>query len=504
MPALPASRIPSARRSPKNDRPIRPERDFVLHWMIAARRACSNFALERSIELARELDKPLLVLEALRCDYRWASDRHHAFALQGMRANGDAFAKRSIGYLPYVEREPGEGKGLLAALARRAAVVVTDDYPCFFLPRMVAKAARELDVALEAVDSNGLLPLAATDAPFPTAYAFRRHLQKTLAPHLSALPKPDPLARVSLRPLAALDDEILRRWPAAGEAVLSGDARALAELPIDHSVPPVDTAGGTPAALQALRVFLDRRLVDYAERRNDVEDSSASGLSPWLHWGHLGAHDVYRAIAEREDFTPERVAKTANGRKDGWWNLPPHVEAFLDELVTWRELGHVFCRHQPRYDEYETLPDWARRSLAAHARDPREHVYTAEALERGATHDALWNAAQGELLATGRMHNYLRMLWGKKVLQWSRAPEEAFARLVELNNRWALDGRDPNSYSGIAWCFGRFDRPWAPERPIFGCIRYMSSENTRRKLSVDAYIEKFEPRSPRAVQGRLL
>ncbi|MCK6446616.1 MAG: deoxyribodipyrimidine photolyase [Planctomycetes bacterium] len=504
MSVQPTSRVPAARRLPKNDAPLRPERDFVLYWMVAARRARSNFGLERAVELARELEKPLVVLEALRCDYQWASARHHAFVLQGMRANRDAFAKHSVAYLPFVERERGEGKGLLLALAKRAAAVVTDDYPCFFLPRMVARAAERLDVALEAVDSNGLLPLAATNATFPTAYAFRRHLQKTLAPHLAALPKADPLARVALKPLTKLPSEITKRWTPANDALLAGEPRELAKLPIDHTVGVVDLEGGTPVAERALKAFLERRLVDYAEKRNDVAASAASGLSPWLHWGHLGAHDVYRAIATRQEFTPEQVAKSASGKKEGWWNLPAHVEAFLDELVTWRELGHVFCRHEPRYDDYATLPEWARRSLAEHARDRREHVYSRDELERGETHDRLWNAAQGELLATGRMHNYLRMLWGKKVLEWSPSPEEAFERLVHLNNRWALDGRDPNSYSGIAWCFGRFDRPWAPVRPIFGCIRYMSSENTRRKLRVEEYVEKFEPRRVRAVQGRLL
>jgi deoxyribodipyrimidine photo-lyase len=504
MSVEPASRIPSARRHPANDRPVRPEREFVLYWMIAARRSRSNFALERAVELARELGKPLLVLEALRCDYRWASARLHRFALDGMAANRAAFASRGVGYLPYVEPERGAGRGLLAALGARAAVVVSDEYPCFFLPAMVAAAAKELDVRLETVDSNGLLPLAATTAAFPTAYAFRRFLQKNLAPHLRELPKVDPLSRVELAPLGRLPRAVTERWPAASDGLLAGDVGEFAKLPIDHAVAPVDFAGGSEAAARALKTFLDKRLVDYAEKRNDVEASAASGLSPWLHWGHLSTHEVFRAIAAREEFDVEQLSTAAHGKREGWWNLPAHVESFLDELVTWRELGHVFCRHVRDYDRFETLPEWARKSLAKHADDRREHSYSLDELERGETHDPLWNAAQGELVRTGRMHNYLRMLWGKKVLEWSPSPEEAFERLIELNNRWAVDGRDPNSYSGIAWCFGRFDRPWAPERPIFGCIRYMSSDNTRRKLRVERYVEEFGPRRARAVQGRLI
>jgi deoxyribodipyrimidine photo-lyase len=167
------------------------------------------------------------------------------------------------------------------------------------------------------------------------------------------------------------------------------------------------------------------------------------------------------------------------------------AEAFLDQLVTWRELGFNFCSRRDDYDRFDSLPDWARRSLAEHAADPREHVYSVDELAAARTHDPLWNAAQRQLVREGRIHNYLRMLWGKKILQWARSPEDALEAMIELNNRYALDGRDPNSYSGISWVLGRFDRPWAPERPIFGKIRYMSSENTARKLKVKEYIRRY-------------
>lgn len=166
------------------------------------------------------------------------------------------------------------------------------------------------------------------------------------------------------------------------------------------------------------------------------------------------------------------------------------AESFIDELVTWRELGYVYCFREPGYDRFGTLPEWSRASLKAHQHERREHVYGLEAFENARTYDPLWNAAQRELVREGRIQNYLRMLWGKKVLEWSRTPEEAFETLIHLNNKYALDGRNPNSYSGIAWCFGRFDRPW-PERAIYGVVRSMSSDSTRKKVTLDAYLRAF-------------
>ena len=177
------------------------------------------------------------------------------------------------------------------------------------------------------------------------------------------------------------------------------------------------------------------------------------------------------------------------------------AESFLDELVTWREIGFNMTSHRDDYDRFESLPDFAKATLRKHADDPRPHLYTREQLDEARTHDPLWNAAQRQLVREGRMHNYLRMLWGKKVLEWSRTPEEALETLVHLNNRYAVDGRDPNSYSGIFWVFGRYDRAWGPERPIFGSVRYMSSENTARKLDVEGYLRRYG--SSRTTQGRL-
>jgi deoxyribodipyrimidine photo-lyase len=489
------SRIPESRLQLCNDAPVQHSGEFVLYWMIAHRRTRWNFGLERAIEHAAELGKPLVVLEALRCGYKWASDRLHLFALQGMSANAQRFAAAGVRYYPYVERGNGEGKGLLEALAERACVVVTDDFPSFFLPRMVRAAARKLAVRLEQVDSNGLLPLRGTTRVFTTAHSFRAFLQKELPPHLSDFPLADPLSGYKHKSHAVLPKAVEQRWPAASAELLAGKAQALAKLPIDHTVAPASLHGGSATGEALLRNFVEERLKQYAER-NQPDVPAASGLSPYLHWGHVSAHEIFHEVARRESWTPQKLGKSLGGSREGWWQMSPEAESFLDELVTWRELGYNMSSKQEDYDRYDALPLWALKTLRAHQHHPRPHLYSLGQLEAGHTGDALWNAAQGQLVREGRMHNYMRMLWGKRVLEWTKTPQEAYAALEHLNNKYALDGRDPNSYSGILWVFGRYDRPWGPERPIYGKVRYMSSENTARKLKVKKYVATYSPAVP--------
>ncbi len=487
--------IPSLRVRAANDRPLRPDGDYVLYWMIASRRTRFNFALEHAVARSVALGKPLLVLEALRHGYRWASDRHHSFVLDGMLDNLDRCARADVRYYPFVERPEHPGAGLLETLAERACVVVTDHFPCFFLPRMVRAAATKIDARLELVDGNGLLPLAAAERVFTTAASFRRHLQKTLPAHLDAFPSAEPLRRLTRAKLgtAVVPRAALQRWPMTSHSALtSGRAALLASLPIDHDVKPAPLQGGAAEAERRCEAFLDHKLARYADERNAPSEDVASGLSPYLHFGHISAHDVALRIITREGWSPLELAPKATGSRHGWWGMSEASESFLDELVTWRELGYVFCDQRPDdYDRYDSLPDWAKRTLAAHEADPRPHLYTRAQLDRAATHDPLWNAAQNQLREEGKIHNYLRMLWGKKILEWSASPRAAADTLIELNNRYALDGRNPNSYSGIFWTLGRFDRAWGPERPIFGKIRYMSSDNTARKLKVKPYLARY-------------
>jgi deoxyribodipyrimidine photo-lyase len=464
--------------------------DFVLYWMVSARRTQFNFGLQRVVDWATALGKPLVVLEPLRCDYPWASDRLHQFVLQGMADNAARLATTPVAYYPYLEPMPGAGRGLLAALAARACLTVTDLYPAFFLPAMVAAAARDIPGRFEQVDSNGLLPIAASERVFPTAHAFRRHLQKALRPHLVELPRPDPIGR---RRLAAgrLPAAITRRWRPATAAALAGGRAALAALPIDHRVPPAPLAGGARAASALLESFVTERLSRYASERDHPDRDAASGLSPYLHFGHLGAHQVFRRLMDAEGWELDRLGARADGKRTGWWGMSAPTEAFLDQLVTWRELGFNMCALRPDHREFESLPPWARRTLEEHAGDPRPSRYDLAAFEAGRTHDPLWNASQAELRRDGRIQSYLRMLWGKKILEWSDSPREALAIMLELNDRYALDGRDPNSVSGIFWVLGRYDRAWGPERPIYGNIRYMTSDSARRKLRLRRYLERY-------------
>jgi deoxyribodipyrimidine photo-lyase len=367
---------------------------------------------------------------------------------------------------------------------------VTDDFPAFIVPKMLTAAADQLGVRLEAVDANGLWPMRATDKACSTAHAFRREVQRQARRHLAAPPQIDPLDGLPPLPAPVLSADVLARWPTDTAAHIDGST-PLAGLPIDHAVPPVDTSGGAVAASRALERFLDDRLPDYGSKRNRVEDDATSGLSPYLHFGHISSWEVFSALMEREGWVGP-LSEKPSGAREGWWGASAPAEAFLDQLTVWREVGFNTCVHRPRdYDRFDSLPDWALKTLGRHAGDQREHLYSLEQFSEGCTHDPLWNAAQGQLRVEGRIHNYLRMLWGKKILEWTTSPEEALEVMVELNNRFALDGRDPNSYSGIFWTLGRYDRPWAPERPIFGSVRYMSSENTARKMPVRNYIRRY-------------
>ena len=488
MPTVPATRILKT-----NNEPPHGDRAFVLYWMIASRRTEWNYALERAVEWAVKMGKPLVVFEPLRVAYPWASDRFHSFVIDGMADNARKLAKHKVLYYPYVEPFPDEDKGLLTALSHQACVIISDDFPAFFLPRMVASAAGKVQALMEKVDSNGLFPIHAADHAFPTAFSFRRHLQKTLVNHLLEPPKADPFKGVTLADPRPLPSEITKRWPPVVAATFDGDPGSLARLPIDHQVGAVERRGGSQKAGQILSLFLERKLSSYPENRNHPDDDGTSGLSPYLHFGHISTHQILHALAEKEDWLMDRLPTRATGKSKGWWGMSEGAEAFLDELITWREVGFNMSSQREDYDQFQSLPEWALTTLKVHEKDRRSYVYSLEELEIAGTHDPLWNAAQRQLVREGRIHNYLRMLWGKKILEWSPSPRDALNVMVELNNKYALDGRDPNSYSGIMWILGRYDRPWGPERPVFGKVRYMSSDNTARKVRCEEYLSKYAP-----------
>lgn len=479
---------PPLRVRSANDRPVSPSGSFVLYWMIAARRATSNFALDRAMAWSIELRLPLVVFEALRVDYPFASDRLHRFVIDGMADNARAFQDSPVLYFPYVEHTADAGKGLLDRLAQDAAVVVTDEYPCFFLPKAVSAAARRLTVRVETVDSNGLLPLASVPQAYPAAVHLRRFMQATLRNHLVSTPQARPrLSQLPAR-LPDLPADVRERWPALSTELLERSPAALSFLPIDHAVAAVSIQGGSAAAQKALRAFVSRRLAVYHEHQSHPDDRGTSRLSPYLHFGHISSHEVFDAVMRHEEWNIGKLGPKPTGAREGWWGVGAGAEAYLDQLVVWRELGFNTCFRRPNdYNRFEGLPAWAQQTLSDHARDRRVYLYDRETFERGATHDPLWNAAQAELVRDGWMHNYMRMLWGKKILEWSASPSEALDTMIAIMDRWAVDGRDPNSYAGYTWTLGRYDRPW-PERPIYGTVRSMSSENTAKKVRVKDYV----------------
>jgi len=496
--------VPSIRITEGNQAPIRDDRAFVLYWMIAFRRTEWNFSLDRAIQWAVQLDRPLVIFEPLRIGYEWASNRIHGFVIDGMADTARQIARQrnpGILHYPYVEPAHDQDKGLLEALAKDACVIVTDDFPCFFLPRMVAAATKRLSVRMEKVDSNGLLPIRAATQVFTSAFSFRAFLQNELPAHLSAVPDAEPFTQLILPVIEPLPAELIRRWPPASQKMLEASTSALAPLCIDHSVGVADYRGGPTAASKRLEEFLDRSLADYTRLANQPDDDSRSGLSPYLHFGHISAHNLFHELMSREGWSIDRLSKRSGGKRQGWWNTSPGAESWLDEFVTWRELGFNMTAKRDDFNRFESLPEWSQATLEKHAQDRREFVYSHADFAAAKTHDELWNAAQRQLVREGRIHNYMRMLWGKKILEWTPTPRAAIEIMIDLNNRFAIDGRDPNSYSGIFWCLGRYDRPWGPERPIYGTVRYMSSDNTRRKLRVKEYLRRYGPTPADSAQG---
>jgi deoxyribodipyrimidine photo-lyase len=420
--------------------------DFVLYWAQAARRLRSNLGLEYAIARANALGLPVVVYEALRPDYPYANDRIHSFVIEGVAQNRRDAAARGLRYLFFLPRTPDEARGVVRRLAARARIVVTDEYPTFVIRDQTRAFAARTSVALELVDGNGILPMRAMPKEQYAAKQFRDRAYKVVDQHWT--PIRDAEARHFF----------------AGDLGIDETLHPVSDCAIDHSVAPVSTKGGRDAALARLEEFVADGLAGYATRRNR-SPKHTSGLSPYLHFGHVGIHEVV-----------ERVLAADAPDED--------VDAFLEQAVIRRELSFNLCFFNERHDSLDALPDWAKRTLDEHRGDRRKPLYDAARLEAAATDDEVWNAAQRQLVDTGTMHGYLRMLWGKKALEWMETPEAAHRFLIDQHGRYALDGRDPNTHAGVLWCFGKHDRPWAPVRPIFGMIRYMSSESTRKKVGM--------------------
>ncbi len=445
-------------------RPPPPEALMVVYWMRMAVRDHENPALDAAVAAANALGLPVLVYHAVSERYPYASDRHHTFILEGARDVAAGLEARGIGYALHVER-PGARGPMLIELAKLAALVVTEDIPVPPLDAWTARLGARLEgagVPLWTVDASCVVPMPLVAKRYDRAYAFRaasRRLAsaalagawKDVAPQKPPARPPLPFTPVDAR---ALDDRAL--------------ARLVAECEIDHGVAPVrESRGGSRAGYARWDAFRADKLGDYARRRNDPLLDGTSRLSPYLHYGHVSALRIARETG---------LVQGAGADK------------FLDELLVWREVAWHFAAHTPRgeLETLEPLPEWARATLADHAGDPREPL-TMERLERGHTGDALWDACQRSLLAHGELHNNLRMTWGKAVPAWTRDPEAARRALVELNHRYALDGRDPASYGGLYWCLGLLDRPFTPPSAVLGTVRPRPTATHAARLDVAAY-----------------
>ncbi len=438
-----------------NDRPVREGR-YVLYWMQASQRVDFNHALEYAVRQANELGLPLVVLFCLTPAFPEANLRHYQFMLQGIAEVADNLRERGIRLVLRL----GQPVEVVTKMAAQAAAVVVD---CGYLrtQRQWRDAvAVELTCHCVQVESDVVVPVDSTsDKEEYAARTIRPKIHRVMFDYLR------PLSLTRLKHTSS-DMEFTGLDPADVQA-------NLAVLSIDHSTRPVDAfVGGASQARRLLDDFIAHRLDQYDGMRNDPSLDWVSNMSPYLHFGQISPIEIALQIINTGS---------------------PSVDAYIEQLIVRRELSMNFVRFNTKYDSFACLPEWTRKTLAAHAHDAREYDYSLDELEHARTHDPYWNAAQMEMVTTGKMHNYMRMYWGKKVIEWSASPEDAFAALVYLNNRYELDGRDPNSFAGIAWCFGKHDRPWK-ERSIFGTVRYMNAAGLERKFDMDAYVNKIERR----------
>lgn len=426
----------------------------VIYWMQRAPRGSDNAALDVAVEAANALGRPVVVFLAPVPFPAPANLRHYTFLAQGIPDIAEALERRRVGLV--LHRFP------LHSLLKfceevNPALVVGDENPLRGPAAWREKVARRLRVPFWTVDADVIVPSKLLLKAQYAARTIRPRLQAQLAQFL--VPSKNPRSKVHWKKPVKL-----MSLPAAFD-ITQG-------WPIDRSVGPVrGFQGGSREAQRLLKKFVRNKLADYADLRNHPEDDGTSRLSAYLHFGHIGPITIALTVEAAE---APKAAKAA----------------FLDQLITWRELAINFVRFNSNYDSFECAEPWAHRTLAEHARDPRPVLYSERQLENAETHDPLWNAAQRQMVLAGWMHNYLRMYWGKKILEWNGSPAEAYETAVRLNDKYEIDGRDPNGYAGIAWAIvGKFDRAWS-ERPIFGKIRYMSLASTGKKFDSKKYIEQ--------------
>jgi deoxyribodipyrimidine photo-lyase len=432
--------------------------DYVLYWMQASQRAECNHAFEYAVRQANEMRQPLVAFFGLTDCFPAANERHYAFMLEGLAETEQAFKKRGI---RLVVRAASPELGAVE-MSGRASLAVVDRGYLKIQRAWRCKAAGEMECPLVQVESDAVVPVEeASPKEEYSAATIRKKIHGKLKDYLVPLKEHKPLKDSSA---LSLDLETLE---------LADLDNVLARLEIKRDVKKTDSfIGGASQARKRLQAFIKDKLDHFSDLRNIPTADYLSHMSPYLHFGQI---------------SPLAIALEVSG------TASPGKESYLEELIVRRELSLNFIRYNERYDSFEGLPSWAQKTLKLHETDPRQTVYAREELEAAGTHDPYWNAAQFEMTLCGKMHGYMRMYWGKKIIEWSPTPEEAFATALYLNNKFELDGRDPNGYAGVAWCFGKHDRPWQ-ERKIFGNVRYMNDRGLLRKFDADRYVKMIEER----------
>ena len=425
------------------------------------RRVDANHALLYAVELANRLNLPVLVYEALTYSYEYANDRLHTFVLEAVPETERRLKKAGIGYVFYLRRNKTDPNNTLYTLAGNAAAVVSDDYPTFIARMHNATVPAKLDVAYYVVDSSCIVPMSEIPHRQYGAYTIRPRIHRLLPTYLA----PTDSLRVKTRYAGEV--------PKFHTEVTADNIKQLvASCEIDHSVPPsTEFRGGSVAAQKLLSGFMEHKLRHYATGRNEPSENATSHMSPYLHFGQISALDIALQVSA---YAKEHKLM---------------ADEYLEELIVRRELAFNYARFVEDPGDLNNLPEWCQLNMREHAKDKRDPAYSPQQFERAETHDELWNACQREMIERGKIHGYYRMYWGKKIIEWSRTYEEAAKTMIDIHGRYALDGRDPNTYTNIFWCFGLHDRPW-PERPIFGKMRYMSLEGMKRKTNTLAYIEQ--------------
>jgi deoxyribodipyrimidine photo-lyase len=438
-----------------NDLDLR-QGDFVLYWMQQSQRAECNHALEYAIQQANKVDQAVLVVFGLMDDYPEANLRHYTFMLQGLQETQQSLCKRGIKMIV----QKGQPVDIALSMGRRASLIVCDRGYLRHQRQWRQAVARKAKCRVVQVESDVVVPVEVVSGKAEyAARTIRPKIHKHLEDYLGEF-KPTEIKKSSLNTrVSGLD--------------LSDIEAVAKKMSIDQSVLPVSGffTGGTSRAKKIFKEFLGQRLGKYVENRNQPQTDDISHMSKYLHFGQISP--LYLAL---------EILKTENRFKQA-------REAFLEELIVRRELAMNFVYYTQDYDSYTCLPVWAKKTLAEHKKDRREYIYSRRQLENSRTHDDYWNAAMREMKFTGFMHNYMRMYWGKKILEWSQTPEKAFKTTLAINNKYFLDGRDANSYTGVVWVFGVHDRAWF-ERAIFGKIRYMAAAGLERKCDIQAYVEK--------------